>query len=124
MFEIFIVEDEEQVRDALSELLGGLDSVVVAGSAATEMDAINWLVASEGRWDLAIVDLTLDQGSGLRVLSACRVRLPRQKMVVLSGHVTGEVRRRCVTLGADATFEKGQDMQAMLNYVRAASQSR
>ena len=123
MFRIFVVEDEEQVGADLSELLETLDEVEVTGLATTEMAAINWLVASEGRWDLAVVDLTLAQGSGLRVLSACRVRQPGQKMVVLSNHVGGQMKRRCMTLGADATFEKGKDLEALLQFVHTASRS-
>jgi two-component system OmpR family response regulator len=74
---------------------------------------------NELAWDLAVVDLALGDGSGLRVLSACRVRKPHQKIVVLSNHLDGEMRRRCLTLGADAIFQKGSDVDEMFEYCQA-----
>jgi two-component system OmpR family response regulator len=74
-------------------------------------------------WDPSIVDLALGGGSGLRVLSACRVRKSHQKMVVLSNHLNPEMRHRCMTLGADAAFDKASDIEAVLEYCRATSEA-
>ncbi|RYF73015.1 MAG: response regulator transcription factor [Comamonadaceae bacterium] len=102
----------------MSERLNAVPHVEVAECAATETEAINWLVSHQGGWNLAIVDLELAQGSGLRVLSACRVRHPRQKMVVLSNHMQRDSKRRCTDLGADATFDKATDLDRLLAYCR------
>lgn len=122
MFRVFIVEDDPNVCDLLSDLLNALPNVEVAECAATESAAINWLVSHQGRWNLAIVDLELAEGSGLRVLSACRVRHPRQKMVVLSNHMQRDAKRRCLNLGADATFDKASDIDRLLAYCRSAAE--
>jgi two-component system OmpR family response regulator len=121
MFRILLVEDDAHVSTALTELLGTLPEVEVAACATSEGSALDWLMENRLRWDLAIVDLALGVGSGLRVLSACRVRQPHQKMVVLSNHLNQEMRRRCTTLGADAAFEKASDIEAVLDYCRVAS---
>jgi two-component system OmpR family response regulator len=123
MFRIFLVEDDERVSTALTELLGGLPKVQITACATSEGAAIDWLMENRLRWGLAVVDLALGTGSGLRVLSACRVRKSHQKMVVLSNHLTREMRRRCMTLGADAVFEKASDIEVVFDYCRAASES-
>jgi two-component system OmpR family response regulator len=89
----------------------------------SEGSALDWLMENRLNWDPSIVDLALGVGSGLRVLSACRVRKSHQKMVVLSNHLNPEMRRRCMTLGADAAFDKASDIEAVLEYCRATSEA-
>lgn len=122
-YRIFLVEDDEQVSNALTELLNALPGVEVAMCATSEQAAIDWLSENQKSWNLSVVDLALGAGSGLRVLSACRVRKSNQKMVVLSNHLDREMKRRCLSLGADAAFEKMSEMEKVLDYCRAASRA-
>ena len=78
MIRVFLVEDDEQVRDALSQLLAGLGEVSVVDFAESEGPAVTWLVSNRDGWDLSIIDLMLSEGSGLRVLSSCRIRANHQ----------------------------------------------
>ena len=66
--------------------------------------------------DLAIVDLFLKQGSGLGVLEACRGRPAGQRVVVLSNYATADMRKRCAQLGADAVFDKSNEIDALVEY--------
>ena len=68
------------------------------------------------KWDLAILDLFLKQGSGLGVLAACRDRKPTQKIVVLSNYATADIRQRCAQLGVDAVFDKSNEIDALVEY--------
>ena len=82
----------------------------------TENESKQWLSENLGRWDLAIVDLFLKQGSGLGVLAACRGRNPLQKVVVLSNYATNDIRQRCAQLGVDAVFDKSNEIDALVDY--------
>lgn len=123
MFRIFLVEDEGRDGVALAGLLGTLPGVEVIGCATSESAAIDELVADRSRWDMAIVDLALSTGSGLRVLSAGRVRRSHQRMVVLNDRLAHEMRRRCVYFGADAVFDRVSDIDALSEYCRVASEA-
>lgn len=112
----FLVEDDEHIRTVLSELMRTVADISIIGHATTEISAMTWLVSEPNEWDLAVIDLMLAQGSGLRVLSGCRVRQHRQKMVVLTNHATREMRRRCADLGADAVFDKATETEQLLEY--------
>jgi two-component system OmpR family response regulator len=112
----FLVEDDEHIRTVLSELMRTAADISIIGHATTEISAMTWLVSEPNEWDLAVIDLMLAQGSGLRVLSGCRVRQHRQKMVVLTNHATKEMRRRCADLGADAVFDKATETEQLLEY--------
>ena len=115
-FRAFIVEDSPTIRDNLIETLHELAEVDPVGVADTENEGKRWLDQHQDEWDVAIVDLFLKQGNGLRVVEACRRRRPRQKVVVLSNHATSEMRRRCAQLGADAVFDKSTEIDALLDY--------
>jgi two-component system, OmpR family, response regulator len=112
----FIVEDNATIRENLIGTLEELASIEALGWAESEADARAWLTRSKGGWDLAIVDLFLRQGSGLGVLEACRARGPRQRVVVLSNYATTDMRKRCSQLGADAVFDKSNEIDALIDY--------
>lgn len=113
----YIVEDNAVIRENLIGTLEELASVKALGWAETENDAKNWFARqSAGAWDLAIVDLFLKQGSGLGVLEACQGRLARQRVVVLSNYATADMRKRCAQLGADAVFDKSNEIDALIEY--------
>ena len=115
----YIVEDNATIRDNLIEALQELAAVTALGWAETENDAKSWLVAHRGRWDLVIVDLFLKQGSGLGVLEACQDRANEQRVVVLSNYATSDMRKRCAQLGADAVFDKSNEIDALVDYCLA-----
>jgi two-component system OmpR family response regulator len=112
----YIVEDNATIRENLIGTLEELASIKAMGWAETEGDARAWLDQRPAGWDLAIVDLFLKQGSGLGVLEACRSRDPGQRVVVLSNYATADMRKRCVQLGADAVFDKSNEIDALVDY--------
>ena len=112
----YIVEDNATIRENLVGTLEELASITALGWAETENEAKSWLAGNEGQWDLAIVDLFLKQGSGLGVLEACRGRTATQRVVVLSNYATADMRKRCLQLGADAVFDKSNEIDALVEY--------
>jgi two-component system, OmpR family, response regulator len=112
----YIVEDNATIRENLIGTLEELASIDALGWAETENEAKDWLGRNERGWDLAIVDLFLKQGSGLGVLEACRGRVPGQRVVVLSNYATADMRKRCLQLGADAVFDKSNEIDALVEY--------
>jgi two-component system OmpR family response regulator len=118
----YIVEDNVTIRENLVEALQELASVMALGWAETENDARGWIAGHRGQWDLLIVDLFLKQGSGLGVLEACQDRGREQRVVVLSNYATPDMRKRCAQLGADAVFDKSNEIDALVDYCLALRQ--
>ncbi len=112
----FIVEDNPTIRENLIPTLEDLANAEVAGFAESEAEAIDWLSTHRDDWHLAVVDLFLKQGSGLGVLAACRQRGELQRVVVLSNYATPEMRNRCTELGADAVFDKSNELDAFFDF--------
>jgi len=115
-FRAYIVEDSPTIRENLIETLQELAEIEPVGTAETEREGKRWFAANDGRWDLAIVDLFLKEGSGLGVLEACRARAAGQRVVVLSNYATVDMRKRCLQLGADAIFDKSNEIDALVEY--------
>lgn len=115
---VFLVEDLGRMQSALAELLGTLSGFRVVGAASTEAEANLWLDDHPDGWDLAIVDLMLDQGSGMSVLARCNAQPGRGKVVVFSGYASPAIRSHCIKLGADAVFDKA-DTQRLMDYCRS-----
>ncbi len=116
---IYLVEDNDVVRDSLANMLKELANVKVAGVASTEREATEWLLGHPDEWQMAVVDLFLLQGSGLGVLNSCANRQPTQKVVVLTNYATTDIRRRALALGADAVFDKTNELDKFLAYCMA-----
>jgi two-component system, OmpR family, response regulator len=112
----YIVEDNATIRENLIGALEELASIESLGWAETETQARDWLVQQDNRWELTIVDLFLKEGSGLGVLEACRGRTSDQRVVVLSNYATVDMRKRCLQLGADAVFDKSNEIDALVEY--------
>ena len=120
----FFVEDNATIRENLVETLLELTDAQPVGYAETEAEGKAWLTDPHNAWDLAIVDLFLKQGSGLGVLQGSRERLPHQKIVVLSNYATADIRKRCLQLGADAVFDKSNEIDALIDFCVAQASAR
>lgn len=104
---VFLVEDSPNMQAALRELLSFGANFEVVASANSEMDATGWLLDNSA-WDVASVDLMLQDGSGFNVVRRCRTQAPTKPVVVFSEFVTPAVRERCLDMGASAAFAKSE----------------
>jgi len=114
----FLVEDRPDIRDTLVDAMEEIAPIKFIGLADTEVSARQWLSSHDGGWDIAIVDLFLGEGSGFGVLRECQSRAPRQKVVVLTSYAQDNVLNHCRDLGADAVFDKSQDVEKLVNFCR------
>lgn len=103
---VFLVEDIQRMQALLADLFASMGGFTIVGSARTEAEANLWLAEHPGGWDLAIVDLVLDQGAGMNVIRRCKDDPDGGRIVVFSSYATPGVRRHCLDLGADAVFDK------------------
>ncbi|RYY53135.1 MAG: response regulator [Comamonadaceae bacterium] len=114
---VFLVEDLRQVEGALTDYLSSLGDFRVVATARTEAEANHWLQEHPGEWDALILDLVLDQGSGMNVISRARAQPGAGKIAVFSGYASEGIRQHCLALGADAVFDKA-DTQALAGWLR------
>lgn len=105
---VFLVEDLQRMRGLLADLFSSMGGLSVVGSATTEAEAKLWLDEHVDGWDVAVIDLVLEQGSGMDVIRRCKAADGGGKVVVFSSYATPGVRQHCRDLGADAVFDKSE----------------
>ena len=111
---VFIAEDFKRMRDLLIDLFSSTGEYQVVGTACTEDEAARWLAAHGDEWDLAIIDLVLDQGSGTNVIRCAREQHYGGLIAVLSSCVTDSLREHCYALGADKVFDEAETTRLLL----------
>ncbi len=79
---IFVVDDHPIVRHGLKQLIEQESDLLVCGDAETPAEALKAI--SSLKPDLAIVDLSLKEGSGLTLIKDLKVRHPKLPILVLS----------------------------------------
>jgi two-component system OmpR family response regulator len=108
---VFVVEDMRRMRGLLADLFDSLGGFTIVAVASGEAEADLWVQDHPGEFDLAVIDLILEQGSGMGVIARCKAA--GAKVVVLSSYATPGVGRHCMKLGADGVFEKANSAEFM-----------
>ncbi len=106
---VLLVEDSALIRRHLVALIEDTDGVTVSGEVETEADAINAL--RQGRFDAAVVDLQLREGSGFGVLQHLKMHHPELLAIVLTNSNTPAMRARSLALGAHHFLDKSSEFE-------------
>jgi len=114
---VFLIEDAQRVRAALTDILQETGQVEVIGFAADEQDALQQLRARE--WDVAIVDIGLREGNGLGVLAGLKSDARDYgKRLVFTSNYSNALKARTAELGADGCFDKSTDIGMLVSHIR------
>jgi DNA-binding NarL/FixJ family response regulator len=116
---VLLVEDDRRVHGLVADLLQSIGDLATVATVTTEAEANLWLEENPQGWDLAVIDLILDAGTGMGVLAKCRTWSPGGKAVVLSNYISPAIYKHCLALGADAVFHKAHDMARFIQYCSA-----
>ncbi|MBS4099590.1 MAG: response regulator transcription factor [Sulfuricella sp.] len=101
---VFIVEDAELMRQHLVSMLVEIPGIKISGYAVNETSAIAHV--DEVRPDVVILDLSLQDGSGISVLEHIKKNRPETKVMVLTNYTDDFYFNRCKRAGADYFFDK------------------
>jgi DNA-binding NarL/FixJ family response regulator len=113
---VFIVDDHPLVREWLGNLLRLEADIVVVGSAADPATALTAMAAQAP--DVAIVDLSLQRGSGLDLIKDLRARFPAVQVVVLSMHEEMTDLERAFRAGASGYVMKRESTSQIVEAIR------
>jgi len=117
---ILIVDDDLKVRKTLSDILQTQGYVPIA--AATGKAALDRV--EEEMPVVALIDLRLEDISGLEVMRGIKERSPGTECIVLTGYATQKSAIEAVNLGAYSYVQKPYDMEQLLVTVRRAVERR
>jgi DNA-binding NarL/FixJ family response regulator len=101
---IYVVEDHEELRSALIQLLDQSGELVVCGESASAEGALEALPESGA--NIVLVDVSLPKMNGLELIQTLKTMLPSLPCVVLTGHHSKLYIERARKVGAKGYVAK------------------
>ena len=103
---LLIIDDEEQIRNLLKDLLGTVYDCYTAGSAEEALAAL-----SEDTFDLVISDIDMGRMSGLELVPRVHSLSPDTVVVMISGNQDIEFAIQALRVGAFDYITKPIDLR-------------
>ena len=113
---VFIVDDHPLVREGLTNLINEQDDLIVCGEAEDSAEAITGL--GTARPDVALIDISLKNESGLELIKNLGVQFPRVALIVLSMHDEALYAERALRAGARGYVMKRETTKSVLASIR------
>ncbi|HEX2951735.1 MAG TPA: HD domain-containing phosphohydrolase [Armatimonadota bacterium] len=96
LIRILVVDDEDVVREPLTEALGWVG--YAADGAASVDEALDLL--NQNQYDLLFCDLVMPGANGFTLMEVARRKYPSLPVIVLTGHATVDLTQKAIRLGA------------------------
>jgi DNA-binding NarL/FixJ family response regulator len=113
---VFIVDDHPLVREGLTNLINQQSDLIVCGEAKDSAEAIAGI--AEERPDVAIIDISLVNESGLELIKHLIKQFPQLAVVVLSMHDEALYAERALRAGARGYVMKHETSKSVLASIR------
>jgi len=118
---VFLVEDSLAIRARLAATIRAIEGTELVGEAGTVGAAIDGIRAT--RPGAVILDLQLEDGSGLDVLKAIHPASSALHVAVLTNYATDQHRRACMDAGAEYFLDKSSDFPRIREIVQGWAHS-
>ena len=113
---VFLVEDSPAIRARLAATIRGIEGAELVGEAGTVGGAIEGIRSTQP--SAVILDLQLEDGSGLEVLKAVQPSAPVLHVAVLTNYATDQHRRACIDAGAEYFLDKSSEFARIREIVQ------
>jgi len=113
---IFLVDDHPLVREGLTNLINGQDDLIICGEAEDSAAAITGIAKT--RPDVALVDISLKNESGLELVKNLESQFPLVALIVLSMHDEALYAERALRAGARGYVMKRESTKSVLASIR------
>jgi DNA-binding NarL/FixJ family response regulator len=114
---ILLVDDHPLVREGLANLIHQQPDLEVCGEAAGEPQALQMIGTLQP--DIAVVDLSLEDGSGLELMKSIKAMHPAVAMLALSMHDESLYAERALRAGARGYLMKREAAKKVIQGIRA-----
>ncbi len=114
---ILLVDDHPLVREGLANLIHQQPDLEVCGEAADEPQALQMIGTLQP--DIAVVDLSLENGSGLELMKSIKAMHPAVAMLALSMHDESLYSERALRAGARGYLMKREAAKKVIQGIRA-----
>lgn len=113
---ILLVDDHPLIREGLRKVISRQPDLLVCGDAKTAPEGL--AAIDRENPDAVIIDLSLEQGSGLDMIKDLRVRFPALSILVLSIHHEDLYAERALCAGANGYVMKRDPPEKVVQALR------
>ena len=113
---VLIVDDHPILRHGIAQMVAREDDMLVCGEAGSVPEALAFIASNPV--DLAIVDLSLDDRSGMELIRTVRQRYPQVRCLVLSMHDENLHAERALRAGASGYVMKQEATRKIIAALR------
>ena len=113
---IFLVDDHPLVREGLTNLINRQDDLMVCGEAEDSAEAMAGIART--RPDIALIDISLKNESGLELVKNLESQFPMVSLIVLSMHDETLYAERALRAGARGYVMKRETTKSVLTAIR------
>jgi DNA-binding NarL/FixJ family response regulator len=113
---IFLVDDHPLVREGLANLINEQNDLIICGEAEDSAGAITGI--AKARPDVALVDISLKNESGLELVKNLESQFPLVALIVLSMHDEALYAERALRAGARGYVMKRETTKSVLASIR------
>ncbi len=114
---VLLVDDHPILRHGIAQLIGRDQDLAVCGEAGSVDEAL--LLLAELQVDIMVVDLSLDNRSGLELIKTARASHPQVKSLVLSMHDERLHAERALRAGARGYVMKQEATRKIVTALRS-----
>jgi len=114
---VLLVDDHPLVREGLANLIHQQPDLEVCGEAASEPQALQLIGSVQP--DIAVVDISLENGSGLELMKSIKAMHPAVAMLALSMHDESLYAERALRAGARGYLMKREAAKKVIQGIRA-----
>ena len=113
---VLIVEDHPIMRSGLAQLIGHEPDLMVCGEAEDAHEALAAIEKLEP--DIAVVDISLKNSSGIDLIKDIKIRWPKLAVLVLSMHEESFYAERALRAGARGYVAKAEVSAKVIDGIR------
>ena len=113
---VFIVDDHPLVREGLTNLVNGQDDLIICGEAKNSAQALDGIMKADP--DVALIDISLENESGLELVKQLGSQFPQVALIVLSMHDETLLAERVLRAGARGYVMKHETSKSVLASIR------
>ncbi|UCE71429.1 MAG: response regulator transcription factor [Nitrospiraceae bacterium] len=113
---VFIVDDHALLRDGLAQLINQDINFQVCGAAGDVQEALHGI--SDCRPDVAVIDISLGDSSGIRLIENLKHLYPELAILTLSMHDESLYAERCLKAGAMGYIMKQEPSKKVMDALR------
>lgn len=113
--DVFLVDDHPAIRDALTITINSTKDMEVCGQSSTSGEAFRRLELEKP--EVAIVDISLNDGHGLELVENARAQLPEIRTIVFSMYDENVYAERALRAGASGYLMKNKPLEKIIEAI-------